>query len=171
MSYGRFLHPNLSAGASLKFVWRNLQAGSGSGYGIDLGVLYIPSPGLTAGLTVRNLPRTRITFDSGADDRVSPSLLMGLAYKRPIASLRGTLLGSLSARLGGDKSGEDSGQTLQAGLEYVYSNRLAFRMGIEGQHFAAGTGLRFHRHFGLDLAFLENGQLDNTYRISAYIFF
>lgn len=171
LSYGRRLRPDLSLGASLKLVWRNLGAGSGNGYGIDLGALYTPGPALTVGLTIRNLTRTRIAFDSGASDRISPSLLLGAAYIRPVPALGGRTVWSVSIHLGEEKSGVEDVQGVQAGVEYLFRDRLAFRVGMEGDHFTVGAGLRLYNRFALDLAFLENGQLDNTYRISASMYF
>lgn len=171
LAYGRRVLPNLMVGTSLKLIWRDLSAGSGSGFGLDIGVHYRPRPILTLGLVVRNLSRTKITFDSGATDRIPPSLLIGLSATKRLPAVRGRLTLSLSAHLGEEKSGLEGVEGFQGGLEYVFKDRLAFRLGAEGDHLTAGTGLRLADRFALDLAFLENGRLDNTFRISASFYF
>lgn len=171
LAYGRKARSTLSLGLGLKFIWRDLSAGSGSGYGIDLGALYTPRPDLSAGLTLRNLTRTRISFDSGAADRIPPSLLLGVAYTRMIPVLRGRITWSTSVHIGEEKSGLEDIEGLHTGAEYRFQDKLAFRIGAEGDHFTAGAGIHLYGRFGFDLAFLEHGQLDNTYRISAFAYF
>jgi hypothetical protein len=171
LSYGRSVRPDLTVGASFKLIWRNLAVGDGSGYGIDLGLLYAPRPGLTGGLSIRNLTRTRVSFDSGSNDDIPPSAWLGIAYARPVPTLKGEIIVSTSLHFGEQKSPVDSRQGFRIGTEYIYQRILAFRMGVEGNHFTAGTGVKLMDQFGLDLALLENGQLDNTYRVSASFFF
>ncbi len=171
LAYGRKVRTNLSIGAGLKLIWRRLSVGSGSGYGIDLGALYTPRPELSAGLVLRNLTRTRISFDSGAADRIPPSLLLGVAYTRMVPAIRGRITWSISLHIGEEKSGLEDAEGIHTGAEYLFRKVLAFRIGAEGDHFTAGAGIRLYERFGFDLAFLEHGQLDNTYRISASFYF
>ena len=170
LAYGKALRPNLSVGVSIKLIWRHLHVGSGSGYGIDLGLLYAPRQGVSLGLAVRNLTRTRIAFDSGETDRIPPSLLFGLAYTKAFTGIKSQITWSTSFHLGEEKSETEGLQGFQAGAEYRYRRRLTFRMGSENGQFTAGAGVRFHR-LGLDLAFLDHGQLNNAYRVSAFIRF
>ena len=171
LAYGRDVRPDLSIGIGLKLIWRNLSAGSGSGYGIDLGLLYAHYPGLSSGLVVRNLTRTRISFDSGARDRIPPSLLAGMAYTRRFAAIHSRITWSMSVHIGEEKSGLEDAEGIQVGVEALFRDRLAFRVGAEGDHLTAGAGIRLYGRINFDLAFLENGQLDNTYRISASFYF
>ena len=171
LSAGRWIREDVSLGASLKLLWRNLSAGDGSGYGLDLSVLYRPRPDVTVGGVLRNLPRTTITYGSGVKDRIPPSLLIGSAYTRPLPSLEGVAKLSASVHLGEERSGVEDVEGVHLGAEFVYRDRVAFRLGAEGDHFTAGAGVRVRDRFGLDLAFLQNGQLDNTFRISASAYF
>jgi opacity protein-like surface antigen len=171
LAYGRRATPSLSVGVALKMAWRRLGVGNGSGFGFDLGLLYESGTGIRAGLSVRNATRTRIHFDSGAEDRISPSLLIGLAYSRRFPALRGRVVWSSSAHLGEQKSEVESGQGLCLGTEYLYRDVLAFRIGVRDRRFTAGTGVHLFDRLAFDLAYLDHGELDNTYRISASLFF
>ena len=171
LSGGREIREHLSVGASVKLLWRNLSAGNGSGYGLDLSTVYSPRPDLSVGLTLRNLTGTTIAFDSGTKDRIPPSILAGAAYTHEVPSLHGRATVSASVHLGEEKSGVEDAQGVHLGVEFMYRGRAAFRLGAEGDHFTAGAGVRVSDRFGLDLAFLENSQLDNSYRISASAYF
>ena len=171
LAFGRGLRSNLSAGAGVKLVSRNLDAGKGSGFGVDFGMLYIPRPGLTAGLMVRNLIPLKITFDSGSSDRVPPVLVVGLALARPVEAADGEITCSGSFSVGEEKSAADNFQGARVGIEYLYRNKLALRLGARGNHFTAGAGVRLGRRVAFDLAFLEHGELDNSYRISGSLYF
>ena len=63
------------------------------------------------------------------------------------------------------------GQRFRIGAEYRHDSRVSARMGIEESHFTAGAGLEPIDRMRIDIAFLENGDLDNTYRISAALYF
>lgn len=171
LAYGRAARPNLYLGAALKLIWRNLAAGNGSGYGLDVGVLYVPVPALTLGASIRNLTRTRITFDSATTDRIQPSIIIGGAYTKGSRALRGRLIFAGSVHMFEEESGLEDLESVQLGAEYIYRERLAFRIGAKGNHFTAGTGIYLYSSLAFDLAFVENSQLDNTYQISASFFF
>ena len=142
LSYGRRVHRQATVGASLKLLRRDLAAGDGSGYGLDVAALYEPWDGWAAGLTIRNLTGTSISFDSGSTDRISPSALVGLAYTRKVESANGRITASASLHLGEDRSGAEDIEGVHLGTEYSYKELVAFRLGAEGDHFTAGAGLR-----------------------------
>ena len=169
LGFGKTIRPRWSVGSTIKIVWRNLVVGSGSGFGFDAGLRFDASPDLTAAIVIRDLTRTSISFDTGSRDKISPSLLAGLAYRKAVLS--GTFTSSVSVHLNEDVASEESSQAQKLGLEYAHKNGLAFRLGLNGRQFTAGGGLRVARRFGVDLAFLEDADLDNTFRISASVFF
>jgi hypothetical protein len=171
LGFGKSIRPRLRAGATIKVVWRNLAVGSGSGFGFDAALQYAATPNLMAGFVIRDVTRTRISFDTGSRDEIPPSILAGLAYVRPIASISGTITASLSLHFNEDAASVESSQVQKVGLEYAHTAGLAFRLGLDGDHLTAGAGIRVGDRFGADLAFLENGDLDNTFRISASVYF
>lgn len=171
LGFGRGLRPNLFAGTGVKLVSRRLGTGTGSGFGFDFGMLYVPRPGLTAGMKIRNLIPMKITFDTGSTDRVPTVLVIGLALARSVPAIDGRITCSGSLNIGEDESEADSFQGVRIGVEYLYRNKLAFRLGARGSHFTAGAGVRLRGRVAFDLAFLEHGELDNTYRISGSLYF
>ena len=171
LCYGRAVRPGIYLGTTLKLIRRDLAAGDGSGYGIDIGALYVPVPAWSFGLTVRNATRTRIRFDTGSTDRIPPSVWIGGAYRVRSRSLHGRLLLAASIHLLEEDSGLENLEGVQLGGEYVYRERLAFRFGTNGSHWTAGAGVRVYDRLAFDLAFLEHNQLENTYQISASFFF
>lgn len=167
-AYGRHITDKLRLGAGIKMIRRDLSVGIGSGFGLDIGMLYLPTSTFRIGATIRDLTKTRIAFPDGIEDRISPSLLIGTAIQRRVPG--GDITAGFSTHLNDKKSTLEKTRSIQLGIEYRLQHRLAFRLGYKDGHFTAGTGLRLRR-FGLDLAFMEHDQLDSTYRISAALFF
>ena len=98
-------------------------------------------------------------------DVIPRNLKMGAAYSRHISRINSDILVSMDADT-------RYGLQMHYGLEYVLSDILSLRTGVEGQDFTAGAGL--HIAFGrgnstlsvlLDYAFLSH-ELGNTHRIS-----
>ncbi len=168
IAYGRHITDKLRLGAGIKMIRRDLSVGIGSGFGLDIGLLYIPTSTFRIGATIRDLTKTRIAFPDGIADRISPSLLIGSALQRRVPG--GDMTVGFSTHLNDKKSTREKTRSIQLGTEYRLQHRLAFRLGYKDGHFTAGTGLQLRR-FGVDLAFMEHDQLDNTYRISASLFF
>ena len=167
-AYGRRITDKLHLGAGVKLIRRGLGVGTGTGIGIDFGALYFPIAALRIGATLRDLTKTRIAFPDGVTDGISPSLLVGAAFQRAIPG--GEITTGASTRLNDQKPTRETARSIQLGIEYRLRHRVAFRLGRRDGHFTAGTGLQLKR-FGIDLAILEHAQLDNTYRISATLFF
>ena len=168
IAYGRHITDKLRLGAGIKMIRRDLSVGIGSGFGLDIGLLYLPTSTFRIGATIRDLTKTRIAFPDGISDHISPSLLIGFALQHRVPG--GNMTAGFSTHLNDKKSTLEKTRSIQLGIEYRLQRRLAFRLGYKDGHFTAGTGLRLRR-FGVDFAFMEHDQLDNTYRISAILFF
>ena len=168
-AYGHPIGPTFTLGLTLKLIHRDLSVGTGTGFGIDAGLLYHGKHPFKFGMVIRNLTKTRIHFDAGHTDTISPSLLIGTSYIHTFSKTH-RLLAGISGHWGEDTSGIESQQMIHLGMEYQYKQRLMFRLGRRGSHLTAGTGIKLNRAT-IDLAFLQNNQLNNTYRISTSIFF
>lgn len=168
IAYGRHITDKLRLGAGIKMIRRDLSVGIGSGFGLDIALLYLPTSTFRIGATIRDLTKTRIAFPDGITDRISPSLLIGSALHYRIPG--GDMKVGFSTHLNDKKSTLEKTRSIQLGIEYRLQHRLAFRLGYQDGYFTAGTGLQLRR-FGVDFAFMEHDQLDNTYRISVILFF
>ncbi len=171
LSNGRRVFTDLSLGGSIKFITRSIGDNTAFGYGIDIGVLYTSSVGFSIGLNLADVTSTKITWDTGAKDKIEPSLILGAAYTWNLPFPESKITGAFSSDVGGESSsGIDTG-TNNSGVEYWYRDTIAIRAGFQGGNLTAGAGLRLYRKFGLDLAFLSHDDLDNTYPISASLQF
>lgn len=186
LSYGRYLRfgpfgrphvhreasmpSRLSLGGSIKLIRRSIGDNTATGFGADLGVLYTTPWGLTIGANLRDVTLTTISWDTGAKDQVGISLEVGAAWTRSIAPLRSKVVASVaSGRLG--EAAEDDHRSLTAGLEYWYRDVVALRVGSERERLTAGAGFRLYDTVGIDYAFLQHEDLDNTHRVSASVRF
>jgi len=163
LSNGRSVRDRLFVGGTVKVIRRKVAKNTADGYGLDLGALYVTPWGASAGISLRDVTTTRVAWDTGTEDRIHPSLHLGIAYARPIALLRGRLIGACDVSAGRDESDD----RIRAGFEYRYRDLVALRLGSERGNLTAGMGLRVYRRFALDVAFLGHEDLDNTYRVSA----
>jgi hypothetical protein len=169
VAYGHPINSSLTLGMTLKLIHRDLNLGTGTGFGVDTGLLYQSKYPLKFAFVIRNLTKTRVHFDAGNTDTISPSLLMGTSYIYTFSDSH-RLLGGISGHFGEDTSGIEGNQMIHLGIEYQFKQRLMLRLGRRGSHLTAGSGIKLNRAT-IDLAFLQNTQLNNTYRISTSIFF
>lgn len=186
LSYGRYLHfgpfnrpyvhtpspmpSRLSLGGTIKLIRRRIGDNTATGFGADLGVLYTAPWGLAIGANLRDVTLTTISWDTGAKDQVGISLEAGAAWTHSIASLRSKVVASVTSGRVGEEA-EDNHRSLTAGLEYWYRDLLALRVGSERERLTAGAGFRLYDTVGVDYAFLQHEDLDNTHRVSASVRF
>ena len=167
LSYAHSARRGLAVGGSIKLIRRKTSFGTGFGYGVDVGVIGELLPGLSYGLVLRDMTKSRITYSNAATDRISPTALLGAAYTRQVPAARGRFTGSWSVSIGRDAVSIEEGRRFNFGLEYSYREQIALRLGAQERRFTAGGGIRFHKKFGVDLAFLSHEDLERSYRISA----
>ncbi|HID95899.1 MAG TPA: hypothetical protein EYP53_07580 [Candidatus Latescibacteria bacterium] len=163
LSYGRSVRGDISIGSSVKIIRRKIGDDTASGYGIDVSVLYEPISGLSVGISLCDITSTTVEWwDTGARDVILPSLRMGVAYSRSVPFLKSRVAGGVGTQRGR----EVPDKSINAGLEWWYRDLVALRLGVQRRHFTAGVGLRIYRRVGIDYAFLQHEELDDTHRIS-----
>lgn len=164
LSYGRQLSDNFAAGVNLKIIRQSLGAHSSSGYGIDIGALYQLFEGFKVGLNLRDVPRTKISWDlTGHEDEIPFSIRAGAAYTGQIPSLGSVLTISFGVDTKYDTE-------TQYGAEWWFLQTLALRLGLDNGELSAGCGLRVTT-FQVDYAFIGHDDLGNTHRISTSVQF
>ncbi len=185
LSYGTYLSQlplNLNlgrdvlVGGSLKYFSTGgsgsstVEAASGSGYDMDLGVLYPVNDYIDVGANLQNiLPASmggKITRSSGASDAIPSNIKLGT--KIALIGKEGSALSAhstrrLNANVDYDftPAGSNSGM-VHAGLEFWPVSNLALRAGMDGTNPTAGVGVRFS---GVEFNYAYhpyNGISDNT---------
>lgn len=145
-TYGRTgLYPGLSFGATVKVIYRNFrEGGTAYGIGIDGGLLYELSP-FSFGLSIQNLTTTVLFWSTNTREIIPPLLRTGVSYKIPIERFDGTLV----IAVGLDTNLEGKITKLDVlksdpyiGLEYVYRERFAVRVGLDRGDPSFGVGLK-----------------------------
>jgi hypothetical protein len=136
-------------GGSLKIVRQSVDEFSSFGIGLDFGIAkHDLLPRLDFGLAVHDLTGTYLSWSTGRKETIVPVPRLGLAYRWPSQTLRGTLLVSGDAEVHFDNrrtadqlwAGAVS-TNLHWGLEFTMQDRLALRVGLSEESFQAGAGL------------------------------
>ncbi len=156
VSYARPFRDRWSAGVRLRMLQQKVLEDSGSVFAVDLSAYSRPLNGVSAGLSLANLNRPKITLAS-ASDEFQPNLRGGVAFHGP----QDRFLVALDAN-------KTAGQGLYAaaGLEYSPFSLLSLRGGWDqNETFTAGVGVRF-RLFNVDYAFSTRPDLGDYSKIS-----
>jgi hypothetical protein len=174
LSYARTLGNTLAAAVSAKIVRQSFPGNSSFGIGADLGVLYLPTPSISAGLKISDVTTTYLSWDSGHRETIAPSVTLGAQYTRAFAPLRGSVTFSGDMDMSFDNRKTASavsfgdwvlGADFHGGLEYWYARTVALRFGSTTNAITGGAGFRY-RGFGVDYAFVgDHPAFDSSHRI------
>lgn len=141
LSHGIDINDRLALGGTAKFIQEKVDAFSGTGYGLDGGLMYRLRPNLQAGLTFRNILAPRIKLDQENDTYPFEARLgvrtMVFRHLLVATDLSQTQGRSVKLNLGG---------------EWSFNDLLAFRVGINETEMSAGIGMKF-KDWGVDYAF------------------
>ncbi len=160
---------HFGTGLNLKMLRQNLDDKSGSGIGLDFGMILRISLNniftesyygdLTFGLNVQDIANTTITWDTDSKhkDRVDRNFKYGFSYVQPLQFLKGQLAFSF------DINSKFKGST-HLGLEYLYHSTLAIRVGSNAGYFTTGAGIYIWK-FHFDYAY-QSHDLGNSHRVS-----
>ncbi|HEY6194900.1 MAG TPA: PorV/PorQ family protein [Candidatus Eisenbacteria bacterium] len=149
ISYGTKLLPDLSVGASLKYIRIQLapqsQNGVGATFGLDLAGLYrIPAARLNFGVNVQNLGPSVTFINEDERSPLSRNVKAGLAWEAySHEGLKVLLAGDFDQSLVTDAFWQ-----LHGGVEFRYSDQIAGRVGyyhdplgqLEGLTYGIGLG-------------------------------
>jgi hypothetical protein len=159
----------VSAGGNLKYVHQSTMDKTGTGIGIDLGLIlgteldrllaksYLGT--LSAGLSLMDAGGTKITWDTSSKrvDEIPSNFRYGLSYTQAIPALVSTVTVSLQV----DSKYE---RKTSFGTEYSLLDRIAVRAGYTGDDLTLGAGVSGPYDFTLDYVFM-NHEIDNTHRV------
>ncbi|MBE0434156.1 hypothetical protein IBX73_11940 [candidate division WOR-3 bacterium] len=155
----------VSFGANVKVFYRDLNAITGFGGGLDLGIAYNTSC-LRAGIAVRDFILAPFVWSSGLKETILPKISLGIAPVIVLPAVSSKIIIETDIVKAIDIAGFD----VNLGFEYGYKDFLFGRIGIHRGNYTLGIGLH-HKRFRLDYAFMTHGDLDSTNRISAGLAF
>lgn len=173
-TYARPLGDKITAGASLKIVYRTLPDYVGDvtawGTGLDAGMTYTASDRIRLGFVAHDFTTTYMAWDGGAREHVAPTFTVGGSYDLAISPQHALTLALdipfdfqghtvdqyFGVGVKTDSSGTPTGEgglsgTFHAGAEYRYRGALALRTGMMGRDLTFGAGFH-HDKIGVDYA-------------------
>ena len=151
----------LAFGVNVKVFYRNLNAITGFGGGVDLGVAF-RTDYFHAGIAVRDFILSPLRWSSGLQETILPKIALGVAPILPIKALNSTVRFETDVVKVIDVAGFD----VNMGIEYGYKDLLYGRLGVYRGDYTLGIGLHYKR-FSVDYAFMTHPDLDNTNKFSA----
>ncbi len=161
---------NIDAGVTVRIIYRDLATISGFGLTADIGALYKPYDFARLGLMVTDITSGFIRYSGGNTESVAPTVKPGLMLIRKYRDFTGRFVASGDIKFEGIKTaaqywvGEISLDT-HFGGEISYKEMIFGRLGFDIGNFTAGVGLDVRR-ITIDLAYLHNSYLDETFRVS-----
>ena len=146
ISYARQVYSRAAVGGNLKLLNQSIFENSGSGFGIDIGLIGEPYKGFRIGAMLLDATGTQIRWDTADKPTFTRArrLRLGTAYHFTVPRLgKGAIGADFETDQGDLEEGSDRGGfVLRAGAEYWLFNILALRGGWNGNGLSAGAGLR-----------------------------
>jgi hypothetical protein len=175
-SYARKIDDQLSVGGNVKVLYKTVLEHSAWGLGIDLSATYRPVENLSVGATLADATKSLLTWDTGNQEFIVPTLRLGAAYKYQISdahSIMPVVDGSFRFEGRHEATMVDLGFTsldVQGGIEYSYKDRVFLRGGYSDlRQITIGAGVKLPK-LNIDYAFTkQNSDLESfgaTHRIS-----
>jgi hypothetical protein len=163
-------------GANIKVIRRNIAEFTANGIGFDIGALYTPMENLWLGANLQDATTTLVSWSTGRNELVSPTLKLGAAYGLDVLWGRLTPAVDFDIRFENRQFasyfniGPVSFDT-HTGFEYNYGNLVFIRAGYNDvKQFTVGAGVKLPK-LNLDYSFArfsssEIERLPDTHRIS-----
>ncbi len=168
------------AGATLKLIYSDVIGGfSATGVGLDLGFMRsnVVFPRLDIGVKLQDITGTYISWSTGTNEFIAPSVKVGFAYRITSPTLNGALLLTAdsdfyfedrrtASQLWIDRYSVD----LHFGTELQFQEKVMVRGGFDTGNPTAGAGFRFGV-LGFDYAYLHHDDFESTHRVSGLVDF
>ena len=181
LSWSRPLSEDLSIGANVKMVYRDLMDYSAWGLGLDAALLWRATDSFSLGMNLQDITGTHLFWNNGHSEVVNPTAKIGAAFSLPISKFSSVLTFGLDGDFrfeGREYSAQysrgDISLDTRAGLELLIRDTVGLRLGSSEGNMTAGIGLKiglFGKPVSLDYAWLGHDELENTHRFSVGIGF
>ena len=162
-------------GVTAKLIYRDIAVESGYGLGLDVGAVYVVDTLIRAGLTVTDVTSTFLAYSNDVTETISPAVKPAVSIRLARRDVSVRASGQAIVRFEGRRQTAELWQgdisaDIQAGLEIAYKEIAFGRIGYDQDRLAAGIGAVISRYL-IDLAYLHDADLDDTFRLSAGITF
>ncbi len=146
-NYARTINPVLSLGGNVKLIYQDLGGTANCfGMGIDLGAIITPITEIDIGLRVRNLSTSPLFWNTGSYEYIYPRGAVGISKLFRFGRDR------LRLAVESELDFVEKNYVPNFGVEYVFRNVLAGRLGIYRHNISFGVGFRF-RSFHIDYGY------------------
>ncbi len=178
LSYANFYIDNLSYGASVKFIYSNIDTYHSTGIAADVGLLYqVPESQWNFGLSLLNIG-TQISSYSTTREKLPLDLRIG--FNKQLEHLPLTFYFSISNMLDNTDKFIQRFKNVRVGGDFMVSDNINLRLGYNNQQrqdlstgtstgiggFSAGVGINFLNKYLVDYAFNSLGKIGSTHRIN-----
>ena len=173
-TYSRKYSEELSFGANVKLIRRELGDHSANGIGFDVGVRYALFDDLVLGANLQDITTTLLAWDTGRNELIAPTMKVGSAYFIDLFGGRLAPAVDVDVRFENRRSASAAhlgGMSfdLHGGMEFQFKDLIALRVGYSDvKQLTMGAGVHFPK-LNIDYSFAKFdgvNQLDNTHRIS-----
>ncbi|MBN1754613.1 hypothetical protein JW877_00230 [bacterium] len=164
-AYGTTIFQTVHLGLTLKIHFNKIIDNTAWGLGTNAGLLWSPLEWLRVGFQISDITTTLISWDTGNNETILPAPRIGIAVRKYIEKLRGTLTISSD----GQYYLEENEPFWGIGLEYSYQDLISLRVGMRHSTFVTGAGLNI-KNWSISANFEDHPELDNSYKISASIY-
>jgi hypothetical protein len=168
---------DLSWGATIKYIRRDLAEYSANGIGLDFGLQKKIRSHLILGAAFKNVTTTLISWNTGEKELVAPSLNLGGSYTLKLSRWKSSFTPVAEGIFRAENRRSSATANLgaisidyAAGLEYSYSGLIYVRTGIdEIERLNLGIGLQIP-HVRIDYAFTSyDRELGNSHRVGILV--
>jgi hypothetical protein len=173
-TYARRSVRGLMYGINLKVLRRSMVEYSATGIGFDIGLLYSPAEHWYVAANVQDVTTTLVSWSTGTNELISPTLKLGTAYFFELFSGRFSPTMDVDIRFENRRFASIAhlgpiSVDPHLGLEFDYKNTIALRIGYSDvRQLTFGVGLHL-RKLDIDYSFARFGRendLGDTHRIS-----
>ena len=174
LSYAKQASPELFYGANVKLIRRDIADHSATGIGFDVGILYSPFTDFYLGLNAQDVTTTFISWSTGRNELITPTLKLGSAYF--IELFDGRFAPAIDVDVRFENRRFSTAANLgpvsldpHFGLEFDYKKLIALRAGYSDiKQITFGAGVHLKR-LDVDYSYAQFGasnDLGNTHRVS-----
>ncbi|MDD5688425.1 MAG: PorV/PorQ family protein [Elusimicrobia bacterium] len=169
ISYGKQVDETINIGGSLKMVSQKIDNDTASGFGLDLGIEYMPvKGGLQLGLAVQNIG------GKVGSDNLPGNIKAGLGKKFSAFEGENNLTVAADANYELDSATTKENIGLELVVAEMVAIRAGYKLGYDEETYTLGGGFKMSGEsstFNIDYAFIPTKDLGDTHRVSLGIKF